>query len=106
MARLNEMIKYRRKELGLTLNQVAEKTGVKEATVQRWESGNIKTIKYQTIELLSHALNCTPQYLMGWEKESPAPESGHEELYSLINQLSDDDLDDVLEFVRYKLSKK
>ena len=77
MARLNEMIRSRRKELGLTLLQLAEKTGVREATVQRWESGNIKTIKYETMELLAHALNCTPQYLMGWEEEkTPAPESG------------------------------
>ena len=48
MARLNEMIRSRRKELGLTLLQLAEKTGVREATVQRWESGNIKTIKYES----------------------------------------------------------
>ena len=38
-----------RKERGLTLLQVAEKLGVTESTVQRYESGNIKNLKYETM---------------------------------------------------------
>ena len=50
---LNQRIKERRLAQGLTLAQVAEKLGVKEATVQRYESGDIKNIKHETIYKLS-----------------------------------------------------
>ena len=41
MGNISSVLKAKRKELGLTLTQIAEKIGVTEATVQRWESGNI-----------------------------------------------------------------
>lgn len=66
MALLNERIKERRMFCGLTLLEVANKIGVKEATVQRYESGKIKNIKYETILDLAHAFNCSPAYLMGF----------------------------------------
>lgn len=68
MSIINERIKQRRLELGLTLLDVATALGVKEPTAQRYESGEIKNIKYETIESLSNILNCHPCYLMGWEE--------------------------------------
>lgn len=108
MAGLNERIRARRKELGLTLLQLAEKTGVREATVQRWESGNIKTIKYETMELLAHALNCTPQYLMGWDEKKPAP-IGNEldaELLKKLMSLTPDEIAKVDAFVQGLLASR
>lgn len=66
MAKLNERIKERRLAKGLTLLEVAEKLGVKEATAQRYESGAIKNIPYETVEYLATILDCSPEYLMGW----------------------------------------
>ncbi|MBE5966983.1 MAG: helix-turn-helix domain-containing protein [Lachnospiraceae bacterium] len=66
MAKLNERIKERRLSSGLTLLQVAEEIGIKEATMQRYESGEIKNIKHETIEKLAKIFNCSPEYLMGW----------------------------------------
>lgn len=66
VATLNERIKERRLASGLTLSEVAELIGVKEATVQRYESGKIKNIKHTTVVKLSEIFRCTPQYLMGW----------------------------------------
>lgn len=68
MSILNDRIKQRRLTLNLTLLQVAEQLGVKEATVQRYESGDIKNIKHETISQLAEILRCSPAYLMGWEK--------------------------------------
>lgn len=65
---LNDRIKQRRIALNLTLLQVADQLGVKEATVQRYESGDIKNIKHETIAQLADILKCSPAYLMGWEK--------------------------------------
>lgn len=67
MGIVNERIKERRLQLGYTLLYVAENLGVQEATVQRYESGNIKTLKYETITSLAKILKCDPAYLMGWE---------------------------------------
>lgn len=67
MAIVNERIRKRRNQLGLTLLQVAEQLGVKDATVQRYESGEIKNIKRDTITSLAEILKCSPEYLMGWK---------------------------------------
>lgn len=64
---IGERIKRRRNEIGLTLKEVADKIGVKDATVQRYESGNIKTLKQETVGKLAEVLRVTPSYLMGWD---------------------------------------
>lgn len=66
----NDRIHERRIELGITLAQVAEKLGVTEATAQRYERGNIKSIPYEHMCAYGEILNCSPAYLMGWEKNS------------------------------------
>lgn len=55
----------RRKELGLTLAEIATKVGVSEATVSRWESGHIDNMKRDKITLLADALKVSPLYVMG-----------------------------------------
>lgn len=67
MGSLASILKKRRKELGLTLLQIAEAVGVTEATVQRWESGNIKSVRYEKIGALAEVLKVTPAALMGWD---------------------------------------
>lgn len=67
---LNEKIRKRRQELSLTLVDVANYLGVAEATVQRYESGNIKNLKSSTVTKLSEILKTTPAQLMGWDIES------------------------------------
>lgn len=66
MTRLSTILKQRRKELGLTLAQIADAMNVTEATVQRWESGNIKNIRYDKIGKLAEVLKVSPALLMGW----------------------------------------
>lgn len=70
MGSLASVLKKRRKELGLTLSQIAEAVGVTEATVQRWESGNIKSVRYEKIGTLAEILRVTPAALMGWDDAS------------------------------------
>lgn len=62
-----QRIKELRIKNNKTLLQLAEAIGVSEGTVQRYESGNIRNLKYDTIVALANALNTTPAYLMGWE---------------------------------------
>ncbi len=74
MGILNDRIKSMRIERGYTLAQIAELLGIKEATMQRYESGEIKNIKHETISKLANIFHCSPAYLMGWDNNvSPIP---------------------------------
>lgn len=64
---LKENIKNKRLELGLTLEEVAVKIGVKKPTLQRYESGVISNIPSDKIESLAEIFDVSPAYLMGWE---------------------------------------
>lgn len=67
---IQTIIKNRRLELDLTMKDVAKALGVSEATVSRYESGEIQNMGIDKIEALAKVLRCSPGYLMGWE-DSP-----------------------------------
>jgi transcriptional regulator with XRE-family HTH domain len=105
MAILNERIKERRTSLDLTLVQVAEYLGVKEATVQRYESGDIKNIKHETIAELAKIFNCTPAYLMGWEEpEIKTIAAHHDETEWSTEEINE--IEKFKEFVKSKRNQK
>lgn len=64
----NELIKLRRKELRLTMREVADSVGVSEATVSRWESGNIANMGRDKIALLSKVLKISPSQIAGYDE--------------------------------------
>lgn len=99
MGSLSSVLKQRRQELGLTLLQIAEMVGVTEATVQRWESGNIKNVRLEKVGKLAEILQVSPAALMGWaespEEKQPASGQGglspsEEDLIQLFRLLPDD----------------
>lgn len=62
--KVNELISNRRKELGLTLEEVANKVGVSKSTVKKWESGFIKNMRRDKMALLADALQISPMDLL------------------------------------------
>lgn len=72
---IKDIIKERRIELGLTLEQVAEKVGTSKQTIQRYETGVISNIPSDKIEALAVALQTTPQHIMGWDIEDDIPDT-------------------------------
>ena len=64
---INEKIKNRRLELGLSLEDVAQKLGVAKSTVYRYETEEIKNMGADKIAALARVLQLSPGYLMGWE---------------------------------------
>lgn len=62
---LNDKLKARRIELKLTMAEVAKLVGVSEATISRWESGDISNMRRDKIALYAKALNTTPLFVMG-----------------------------------------
>lgn len=111
---IQNTLKNRRKELNLTLNDVAKRVGVTEATVQRWESGNIKNLRHERIAALADALETTPSYIMGWESDFPSSGSprkiSDEELkFALFNgrqDITDDMFAEVKNFANYIMSRE
>lgn len=92
---IQTIIKNRRLSLDLTMKDVAKALGVSEATVSRYESGEIQNMGIDKIEALSKVLRCSPGYLMGWES-NPTPLSGSDLSYDearfllLFRSLSND----------------
>lgn len=106
---IGENIRRRRTELGFTLLEVAERLGVKEATVQRYESGSIKTLKYDTITNLSDILQISPVELMGLDKKLAAPvwdDEQYNENCRLFKEMNQDQQAEVLKYMKYIASLK
>ena len=84
----NEVIRMRRKELKMTLKEVANAVGVSEATVSRWESGDIKNMRRDKIAALARVLDVPPAVLMDWEQfdeELAERKKLTKELVNLVN---------------------
>lgn len=64
---IGDRLRLKRKELDMTLEDVAAFVGVNRQTMSRYETGTIKNIPSDKIELLAKALHATPGYIMGWE---------------------------------------
>lgn len=64
-----ERIRQRRKELDISVDELADSIGKSRATVYRYENGDIEDMPIGIIEPLAKALRTTPDYLMGWDDD-------------------------------------
>jgi|GEM_PF-1974272 len=62
---IGNRIKSRRKEVSISLQEIADKIGVNKSTIQRYESGNIKDIKRPVIDAIAEILTVNPLWLIG-----------------------------------------
>ena len=68
-----ERIKARRKEIGMSAEQLARILGVSPATIYRYENGDIEKVPISIIEPIAKALRTTQEYLMGWDGHYQPP---------------------------------
>ena len=61
---IGNLIKTKRKELNLTLEELGNLVGVGKSTVRKWENGMIENMGRDKIALLSNALNISPLVLL------------------------------------------
>ena len=66
--RVGERMKQRRKQIGMSAEQVAEKLGISPSTVYRYENGEIEKMGIDKLEPIAAAIQTTPAYLMGWDE--------------------------------------
>lgn len=103
MNNIGEIIKNRREQLGLTLEEVGDHLGVGKATVQRYESGNIKNLKQETIEKIAQILKVDPCYLMGWDKKKPK----NKFIEKFENEeFTDEEIGEIEDFINFLKSKR
>ena len=66
-------IKKRRLELKYSFQDLADKTNMSKSTLQRYETGSIRNLPLDKLEVLASALQTTPSYLMGWDEVKKEP---------------------------------
>lgn len=111
MVDVKSIIRSRREELGLTMKEVADKVGVSEGTISRWESGDIQNMKRDKIASLAKALDMSPAVIMGWEEPSPSKntqmlaDKDMITIYHIKQSMAPDAFQNIMEFIKkmYKL---
>lgn len=72
---IGDIMRVRRQELGLTLEEVGNYVGVGKSTVRKWEHGDIENMKRDKIALLSKILKLSPLTFITGEVEYGVPDN-------------------------------
>jgi len=65
---LGERMRFRRRELGLTQEELALLSGTNQAVIQKIENG--KSLRPRKLDVIADALNITPSWLLYGEKKN------------------------------------
>lgn len=118
---IGKIINERRNELGMTLEELGEKVGVTKSTVKKWESGYIKNMRRDKIELLANTLKLSPVTFITGEihpitqsdkQQRKTPEKnyalseGEEYLLELFRKIPDDKKQLAIEMLKAALQAK
>lgn len=112
-------IKLRRKELGFSADEVANRLGKNRATIYRYESDEIENLPLTILEPLAKVLQTTPAFLMGWNHTSVNSSNSFSsaikdtnlikaiaELNIKNSELSKEDINNILQFIEFLRSKR
>lgn len=70
---IGKLLREKRLESGYTMKELGGKVGVSEATVSRWERGQIAGMRRSRIEALARILGIDPKTLIGINTEDGLP---------------------------------
>ena len=65
---VGKKMKFRRKELKISADEVAKALGVSRSTIFRYEKGEIEKLPTENLRKIAEVLKTTPEELMGWNK--------------------------------------
>lgn len=101
-------IKDKRKELDLSVDEVAEKINKNRATIYRYENDEIENLPITVLEPLAEVLNTTPAYLMGWQEKDADEEKEIKTIAAHHDgeDWTEDELKEIDEFKKFVLSKR
>ncbi len=113
MGDFRERLTSKRKELSLTMEDLAKKIGVTKATIQKYENGEIKNIPLRNVTKLANALNTTENYLMGWETNNNKEQQKDNKVIAAllsagidINKLTKEEIDKMIDYAKFILQNK
>ena len=104
-------LKSLRENAKISQAMLAKKLGVAQSTVGMWESGKNKP-ENAKLEALANLFNVTTDYLLGRDEPVPPPTLDEQlsdidfALSGEIRDLTDDEKQDILDYVRFKRSQK
>lgn len=109
---LIERIKERRLKLEMSYQDLSDATQISKSTLQRYETGYIKKVPINQIEILAKALHTTPSYLMGWDAPPSSSlsltqqEETHIKKYRQLDADGKEEIDDLIDVKLAKLQRK
>ena len=97
-----------RKQKGISAEDLAERIGVNRATYYRYESGDLKNLKFDKIQKIAEALGVYPVDLVVWEEEKPAlnEDELNNELIRRLMLLTPEEIEKVDAFVQGILASR
>lgn len=104
---IGERIRLRRKELKITGKQIYEATGISTGNLSELEAGNTLPSSIALIGL-SGILNCSTDWILTGKTlnvEQLTSGSKDYRLWDSFSSLSDDDQEEILEFIDFKLKR-
>lgn len=96
-----ETLKAIKKQKKLTLQEIADASGIPKRTVDDIFSGKTKHPRIDTMQAIERALGITPG-----QEALPAYTEEEKQLFELIQQLTDEEAKELSNFVDYILSKR
>lgn len=106
---IGKNIKLLRKSKGLTLLELANRVGLSEGNVQRYESGNIANVSISVLLKFASALNVHPSHILGWDKDgtiSPTLTDVEKAILSKYRKLSPAGKKEVDHYLDFRLSSE
>ena len=105
---LGKVIRQLRIENGYTQEELGKLIGVKKAAIHKYESGIVQNMKRTTIGKLANIFNVSPSYLLGYttERELEATTEEQQKLLSLIDQLTEEEVVELSNYVDFIISKR
>jgi|GEM_PF-1027293 len=108
---LGEKVKEKRENRGMTQKQLAQASGISQATISRLESGRVKELKSQALRRLADALGVTMDYLVD-KPDTPGPNyvimsgSPPQLIFRVYEKLSPDRKRQFRDFARFLLQQQ
>ena len=102
--RIGLIIHNRRKELGITLEEIGNACGLNKSTIMRWEKGIAKDIKRSHIDTLSKMLYLPLEVLLGLDEEVEVEKADivikRKEIIDKLNKIKDiDKLENIKKYI-------
>ena len=85
---IGDRIRYYRELAGLTMEELAKKTGVQKSAINKYEKGIVTNIPIKRVVLIADALGVEPVAFTDWERPAGSGDpSSYEKKQALINRV-------------------